>query len=187
MSEIKHIISDLDGTLVDTFEANYAAYKEVLAEYGFTLTRDAYRALFGQRLDGLLASLDAERLLPHVVSIKAQKAECYPRHFNLLRLNESLAGFYRMFISMGGHLALSSTASATNVANVLQSVGCEKLFEYVVTGETVKMGKPAPDCYLAVAEHWKVEPKHILVFEDSNIGIQAAINAGMHVIHVGRL
>ena len=71
-----------------------------------------------------------------------------------------------MFVAIGGHLALSSTASAANVSNVLKSVGCDKLFEYVVTGENVKHGKPAPDCYLAVAAHWEVAPHSILVFED---------------------
>ncbi len=186
MPEIKHIISDLDGTLVDTFEANLVTYQEILAEYGFKLTREAYRAAFGKRLDGLLAALDAERLLPYITEIKARKAERYPTHFNLLRLNEPLVYFYRMFTSNGGHLALSSTASAANVANVLKSVGCEKLFNPIVTSECVKHGKPAPDCYLAVAEQWNVSPERILVFEDSEVGVQAALNAGMQVLRIGK-
>jgi len=185
MTEIKYIISDLDGTLVNTFEANFAAYHEVLAEYGFELTRESYRASFGQRLDDLLATLDDGHLLSHLAEIKVRKAKCYPQFFNLLHLNEPLVGFYRMFVANGGHLALCSTASATNVLNVLQAVDCQNLFEFMITGENVKHGKPAPDCYLAGAERWQVAPQDILVFEDSDIGIQAALNAGSQVIKVG--
>ena len=184
MAEIRHIISDLDGTLVDTFEANFAAYRDVLAEYGFELTREKYHAAFGQRIDGLLRSLAGDNLLPHLAEIKQKKAIYYPQHFDLLRLNTSLVGFYRMFQSSGGHLALSSTASAANIKKVLEAVGCMDLFEYVVTGEMVKNAKPDPDCYLAVSEYWKIIPQNILVFEDTDIGILAAKSAGMQVIRV---
>ena len=51
MAEIKAIISDFDGTLVDTFEANYLAYRQAFAEIGYTLTRETYRACFGLRYD----------------------------------------------------------------------------------------------------------------------------------------
>ena len=44
--EIKLLITDFDGTLVNTFQANYHAYHEAFGQCGMTLTEEQYRALF---------------------------------------------------------------------------------------------------------------------------------------------
>ena len=53
-----------------------------------------------------------------------------------------------------------------------------------MAAEDVKHGKPAPDVFLEAARRLGVEPKQCIVFEDANLGIQAATAAGMAVIDV---
>ena len=48
---IKAIITDFDGTLVDTFEANLRAYQQAFADQGLSLTSDTYRECFGYRFE----------------------------------------------------------------------------------------------------------------------------------------
>ena len=50
-TEIELLISDFDGTLVDTFSANYMAYQKAFAEQGLCLSESQYRACFGFRFD----------------------------------------------------------------------------------------------------------------------------------------
>jgi sugar-phosphatase len=54
----------------------------------------------------------------------------------------------------------------------------------VITREDVLEAKPSPEGYLLAAERFQVEPGDCIVFEDSSAGIQAALEAGMRVIHV---
>ena len=58
------------------------------------------------------------------------------------------------------------------------------LFDYVVTADDVKHGKPAPDVYLEAARRMQVDPASCVVFEDSDEGLEAAHRAGMRAIGV---
>ena len=66
----------------------------------------------------------------------------------------------------------------------LKVAGVHDRFEFVLTSEDVQRGKPAPDIYLAAANHWGIEPEEMLVLEDSPIGCQAAVAAGAFAVAV---
>jgi HAD superfamily hydrolase (TIGR01509 family) len=55
-------------------------------------------------------------------------------------------------------------------------------FDAIVTRAEVAQGKPAPDIYLEVARRLRVDPQACLVLEDSAVGCEAAVAAGMRVI-----
>lgn len=184
MSEIKGIISDLDGTLVDTFEANFLAYQTVLSKYGIALTRESYRKGFGLRLTELLAALGGEFSPTEVAEIRDAKARCYPDFFTALRPNRPLLEFLRRFRAKAGRTALATTASRANVERVLRHIGAESLFEHVITGEDVKNGKPDPECYLVSCARLGLPANQILVFEDTELGLEAARRAGMAVLRI---
>ena len=74
---IKALITDFDGTLVDTFDANLRAYQKAFADVGITLTAERYRECFGYRFDRFMTAMgiyDAETAL----RIKEAKKEYYP-------------------------------------------------------------------------------------------------------------
>ena len=185
MSEIKAVVSDLDGTLVDTFEANFLAYRSVFAARGFTLSRDMYRKVFGLRIDELLKGLGMSADAGLVADIRRSKAQCYPNFFEALRPNQVLIAFLRAFRAQGGRTALASTASRANVENVMRHIGVSELFDFVIAGEDVKNGKPHPECYNVACARLRVDPDEVLVFEDTAIGIEAARRAGMKAVKIG--
>lgn len=174
---IQAIITDFDGTLVDTFEANLLAYQEAFAKEGIRLTQDRYRECFGYRFDRFMTAMGiyddevAER-------IKESKKESYPKYFNCLRINEPLIKLIASFKAMGGKTAIASTARRENLMNAVNYLGIAEHFDLIYAGVDVKKGKPSPEIYLKAMEALGVTAGQTLIFEDSEVGIQAAEAAG---------
>ena len=181
--EIKLIISDFDGTLVDTFEANYRAYSDAFNQNGISLTREHYRNCFGMRFDRFMESCGIidEQIKNNICEAKA---ELYPTHFNLLRINYPLLNFIRVFHNSGGKTAIASTAREKNLINALQYIDAKNDFDIILAGESVKKGKPNPDIYLSVLKMANVSHESAIIFEDSKVGFLAAQAAGINYIPI---
>lgn len=180
---IKAIISDFDGTLVDTFEANYAAYNEAFASQGLELTADRYRECFGLRFPEFMDAMGIHDEAT-AAQIRKIKGEVYPHHFDKLRPNTALIEFIRSCRNQGIHTAVASTARGKNLMNALNYIGATDAFDYILAGEDVQHGKPDPEIYNRVLAHFGVQPSEALVFEDSPVGMQAAEAAGINYINV---
>lgn len=178
------VISDLDGTLVDTAAANEAAYAEAFDRVGLAFDDEGYRAAFGLRFDEMVRRIAPLATLEDVAAVRSAKAERYPAHFELLRPNEALIALLETMRGSGLGVALATTAARVNVHAVLTALGLDGLFDIVVTGEDVQRGKPAPDCYLRAAELLGRAPSDCLAVEDSAVGVAAALAAGCRVLQV---
>ena len=73
---------------------------------------------------------------------------------------------------------------AESVVKSLTSLHLLDRFDTLVCAEDYKRGKPAPDCFLMAAERLGVAPSDCLVFEDTDLGIEAATAAGMPSVKV---
>lgn len=182
--EIKLLITDFDGTLVDTFRANYMAYCKAFKEVGLTLREADYRKYFGYRFERFMETVEATA--ETAAGIKELKAMYYPDYFDHLQVNDSLLQMLLAFKSGGGKIAVASTARRKNLDNVLRYLGIAQAFDYVLAGEDVRHGKPSPEIYEKVLLHFGLSPAEVLVFEDSEVGIQAARNAGINYIVIAR-
>lgn len=180
---VKLLITDFDGTLVNTFTANYRAYKKALGEFGINLTREKYRECFGFRFDRFMDTMGIEDEEVRK-KIKDKKAEYYPLFFKDLILNAPLMNFIKAFHYSGGMTAIASTARKINLMNVLSYFGVEDSFDLILAGEEVSRGKPDPEIYLSAMQRCGVTPAESLVFEDSPVGIEAAERAGINYIKI---
>lgn len=180
---IKAFITDFDGTLVDTFEANLRAYQQALYNFGVTLTAEKYRECFGLRFDTLMSRLgifDSE-----VVSqIREQKQRYYPNYFHFLKPNAALIELLSSWGMMGAKVAIASTARKENLMNVVEYLGIGDLFDLIVTGQDVKKGKPDPEVYVHCMNKLDVLACESIIFEDSDVGIEAAKRSGAKYIRV---
>lgn len=180
---IKLLISDFDGTLADTFQPNYEAYREALAAEGIHLGMEDYRGYFGFRFDRFMDALGVHG--PEVRQrIRDAKSEAYTRYFDTLRPNTTLLEFIRQFHASGGKTAIASTARERNLLAALEHIGGTADFDLVMAGESVQQGKPHPEIYLKVLEKMGVKAHEALVFEDSEVGFAAARAAGIACIPV---
>ena len=173
MSQIKLIITDFDGTLVDTFQANLKAYQEAFASEDLSLSEEQYRQCFGFRFERFMKAMniDDNQIAQR---IRQNKSEIYPNHFCLLKVNEPLLGFIRLFRANGVKTAVASTARRKNLINALTHINAVNDFDMILAGEDVTNGKPNPEIYYTVMKHFDVSPAETLIFEDSQVGIEAA-------------
>lgn len=86
---IHTIITDFDGTLVDTFKANLLAYQMAFHEVGMTLTEEKYKDCFGYRFECFMAAMKItnEKIANH---IRETKKQYYPQYFKYLKINTPL-------------------------------------------------------------------------------------------------
>ena len=183
MGQIKAIITDFDGTLVNTFLSNYYAYKEACKQYGYTLTKEQYKEWYGLRYDDLCKKIGISS--EHKSAIKELKKKIYPSFFEYLTINQNLLSFINASKMMCGlKTCIASTASRENLYNVLKYFNIEEYFDIVITGENVSHGKPNPEVYNKALALLDCEPDEVLVFEDSNVGCEAAENAGINYVKI---
>lgn len=176
--DIRLLISDFDGTLADTFRANMCAYRQAFRSVGLQLDEELYSRCYGLRFDRFMTAAGVFDRNTAAL-IRQRKEECYPSYFHLLRVNAPLLGLIRAFRRGGGLTALASTARRANLTNALTHIGATTDFDLVLAGEDVSCGKPSPEIYTRILEHFGTAPQHALVFEDSPAGMEAAERAGI--------
>lgn len=176
--QIKLILLDFDGTLANTARANAASYIQAFDEEGLTLSEEEYLGnYFGMRCPeflrakGIADPVQAQR-------IRRRKIEIYPTHFDLITLNRPLWEFVQDFRRQGGRAWVVSTGHLSNIRNAMHHLGIEEGLDGILTSDDVERSKPAPDCFLKAMAIEGVTPAETLIFEDSEIGLQAAAASG---------
>ena len=174
---IRAIITDFDGTLVDTFEANLRAYQKAYQLVGLDITTEKYRECFGFRFERLMTATGVfdDRIAN---TIREAKKDFYPQFFTFLKPNKALLGLIESFKNMGGKTAVASTARRENLMNVVNYLGISDKFDLIYAGADVKEGKPSPEIYIKAMDALGVTPEETLIFEDSLVGLQAAEASG---------
>ena len=171
--ELKLAIFDLDGTLFDTVEVNYLAYKEALFKYNYNIDRDYFRQYCnGRHYTDFLPQITTsdESILTDIHNIK--KA-CYSKYLSEARPNYSLFSLIDK-MRPSTKIALVTTASRKNTIEILQYFCFLDKFDLILTKEDVVHTKPHPEGFLKAIEYFKVTPSETMIFEDSETGLIAA-------------
>ncbi|MCH2152891.1 MAG: HAD family phosphatase [Phycisphaerales bacterium] len=178
-------IFDLDGTLVDTYEAHFASWQDVSKQIGHGLTEQEFARQFGRPNDPIIRELFefAGVSVPDQDVIDAL-ADVKEADFRDIISGEfpEMPGATTLLQSLhdaGWRLAGGTSAPQTNADLFREELGCGSLFETIVTGDDVTEGKPDPEVFLLAAERLGVVPNHCVVIEDAAAGIEAARRAGM--------
>ena len=172
-------ITDFDGTLVDTREANYLAYKETLKKvYDYELKPEDYYNNFGLRINELLEKLKLD--IDKLSEVKKTKARVYKKYFDKIKINKNLYSHLYYAKQNSNIVCLATTASKKNVENLLKYFEIENLFDYIITGEDVSNGKPDPEVYQkTIMKYPFVSFDNIYIYEDNDVGFLAAHKANV--------
>src|SRR5262245_11359524 len=182
---IQGLIFDSDGTLVDTMPLHYRAWQELLQAKGAHFPEALFYELAGVPSDKIVEVLNGKfnyDFNPKATALEKEQIfiQRYLPQAQPIEPVVAVAKQYKkrlpMAVATGGILAVVSTA--------LKTIGLADFFDAIVTAEDVKHGKPAPDTFLEAAHRLKVEPAYCLVFEDSDLGLEAAKRAGMAAIDI---
>lgn len=182
---IKGFFFDLDGTLVNTHNSNYLAYRNAVeAVKSVTLGDELMLAIrSGENSNSFLL-----KLLPgidevDVDSINNKKKDLYPQYLDASELNEYLTVF---LAQMSKHytIALVTTAKKGNALAVLRQYKLERFFNFMVFGDDVNNMKPHPEIYKLALDISGLKANEVIAFEDSDKGIASAEAAGISTIHI---
>nr|WP_297874404.1 HAD family phosphatase [uncultured Blautia sp.] len=186
LEQIKAVIFDLDGTLVDSMwmwkaidmeyltnkgvgvPEDLGAFQDELEGMGFTETAVFFKERFG-------ISDSLEEIKETWISMAQDK---YCRE---VPLKPGAEVFLRYLRENGIKVGISSSNSRELIQMVLKAHGIEECFDCITTCCEVPKSKPAPDVYLKTAQGLQVPPENCLVFEDVPMGILAGKRAGMKV------
>ncbi|MBA3672973.1 MAG: HAD family phosphatase [Gemmatimonadaceae bacterium] len=189
MADIRAVVFDMDGVLIDAKEWHFDALNRALALFGHAISRYDHLVTY----DGLptrkkLEMLSLERGLPRelhaflnelkqIYTMELIHARCKPlfqHEYALSALKD--AGFL---------IGVASNSIRATVEIMMQKSNLRRYLDVIVSNEDVSHPKPDPEMYRLCAERLGVAPAECLVVEDNEHGVKAARAAGAPVWVVG--
>jgi HAD superfamily hydrolase (TIGR01509 family) len=180
------VIFDLDGLLVDSEACQLEAWNQYLKPFNVELdlseagkmvdqrdfdNAEYLRRRFDLAVDPLTMAEERNEIL---LKLAEEQIEARPGALELIQ----------MFRDNELRLAVVSAGVREYIYTVTDKLGLDEAFDVIVAGDMIDLSKPNPMPFLACAETFALHPSYCLVLEDSRLGVEAAINAGMKVICV---
>ena len=179
------VLFDCDGVLVDSEPLTNGVLRDMLAEAGWVMSaQDCMRFFIGKAVRDERATIEArtgQALTEDWLALFRER-----RNQALEAGLEIIAGAHAAVAAAHAHtqqrIACASGADSFKVEMQLTKVGLIDYFDgCIFSGHEMARSKPAPDVYLAAAQHLKAAPVQCLVVEDSVTGVQAGVAAGATV------
>ncbi|AHV34293.1 HAD family hydrolase [Aeromonas dhakensis] len=178
------LIFDMDGTLVDSMPRHLDAWEATSAEFGLPFDRaqlNEYGGIPTRKIVAILA--EQHGLTIDVEAFTRRKVALYMEHIQQVSVFPAM---WELVRRCHGKVPMGiGTGSPRNQAeSILKSTGLDAYIQVVVSADDVINHKPHPDTFLQVAEQLGANPANCLVFEDTQIGLQAGRAAGMETVLV---
>lgn len=178
------LIFDCDGTLTDSMPIHYIAWRDTLLRYSIDFPEAKFYSMAGMPSDKVIITLAEEQN----VALDVEKAMDEKENEFLANLNDLQPLDFSVEIARQNHgqkpMAVASGGTLPIVTQQLEHLGIIGLFDAIVTAEHTERHKPEPDVFLEAARRLSVPPEECLVFEDADLGVQAAIRAKMDYVDI---
>lgn len=196
-NEMEAVIFDCDGVLVDTEYLKFLGWQKALASLNIELSIEEYKVVAGHSSKKIID------LLQVMKGIVIPEEAIYLRREEYRKLQEQGVAPIKEMVEFvhclsqnkaiwGIKLGLASSASTNEILVNLKQIGLDQAFDLIISGtddlhdyENVGgKNKPKPYIYLEASKRLNISPERCLVFEDSEVGIEAASKAGMVAIAI---
>ena len=183
---INLIIFDLDGVLVDSKEIHFNALNLALDEFGddYMISRKEQDTIFeGLTTKGKLDILTKLKgLSPDLhEDVWSRKQDYTAKLFESISQDKDLIDLFKFIRSNGIGIAVASNSIRKTLNTCLQYLGVAELIDYSLSNEDVRLPKPDPQIYHKCMDYMMIDEDHTVIFEDSEIGLKAAIASGARV------
>lgn len=176
------VFFDLDGTLIDTERLAMAATMAAFTAMGFRVEQDFLHDLVGKDMP------TGERLIaaqfPDLDLSELDQRVAFAMNQELLSGMPLKPGVRALLAMISQPKAIVTSSSRQSAVRKVTQASLMDDFQHLITLDDVTFAKPKPDPYLLAAKRFGVAPSRCLVFEDSEVGAEAAHTAGMRVVQV---
>ena len=180
----KGLIFDLDGTIANTMQHHFTAWRTAVLPYGIDFNANLFMSLTGMPRTATIVKLNE---LFGTTMNSEEVGIIKSTHFKMLvDLTEEIsvvADFIRKYHTILP-MSVGTGSTRSGAKKTLEIVKMNHYFDIVITSDDIVNPKPHPETFLKCAELMGVHPNDCVVFEDGILGIQAAKEAGMMVIDV---
>lgn len=185
--QLRAVLWDMDGTLLDSAEYHWFAWRDALSAEGHPITYEQFQATFGQRNDTILRSYFGPDLSDEEIQRIGDSKEEQYREMVRTRGVSLLPGVHTWLTRLhaaGWRQAIATAAPRKNATTIIEVLNIEPYIDALTSAEDVQRGKPDPQVFLLAAEQVSVPPSRCIVVEDAPAGLEGARHAGMRAIGV---
>lgn len=175
----RHILFDIDGTLIDTEQMLITVFSDVLRRrYRYELTIDMFRSTFGLPCDVALRAIGLE---PRQ-SVMDEIQQGIRRSLHLARLFPGIGELIPTLHATGLTLGLVTSKSRQEFQSSFVPFGLAPYFSLSVCSDDTPRGKPYPDPILYYMAQQDAAPKETVYIGDTAFDCQCAERAGVDFI-----
>jgi HAD superfamily hydrolase (TIGR01509 family) len=180
----KAYLFDCDGTIADSMPLHYKAWKRALVEWNCEFEEKLFYQWGGMPVVEIISALNRRDGLTMPVEIVARRKE--ELYFELLPELKAVPEILEYINAAHGRIpfAVVSGSTSESVTASLVALKMFDRFDTMVCAGDYSRSKPDPEAFLLAAARLGVAPQSCLVFEDTDMGIQAATSAGMASVKV---
>ena len=182
---LTNVIFDMDGVVVDSHAAHIRTWKTFLRSVGKHVTdADLTFVRQGRKKQEILRFFLGELPDEKVEAYCHVKDVLFRREMHGIKMLPGVRDLLDDLKRSAVPTALASCGGSARVHDLLFLLQLREYFTVVVTGDEIKLGKPAPDIFHKAARQMRVHPAESIVFEDSVSGIRGAKAAGMKCVAI---
>jgi len=186
MDEINAVVFDMDGTILNTEMLYPQVSTEILRRRGLSLTQDLTDAMMGRPAPkAFQVMIDWHDLADSIETLYQESEEIFADILETsLGLMPGFTELFKSILEAKYPVAVCTSARQETAIDLLGRFNITSELQFVIGGDQVEHGKPHPEIYLTAAKRLQMSPGEIVVFEDSQTGCKAAVDAGTHTIAV---
>jgi HAD superfamily hydrolase (TIGR01509 family) len=183
-SQLRGVLLDIDGTLLDSNDAHARAWIEAMAQHGHRLPYGQVRQAVGMGSDNLLPStLGIEKDSPEGEAISKQHQEIFrARYQPHLKPFPGARELLERMRGAGLKLAVASSSHGPDVQRALEIIGIEDLTQAETSASDADRSKPDPDIVAAALRRLGLDAGQVLMLGDTPYDVQAAGKLGIGVV-----
>ena len=184
-NEIKMVIFDMDGLMIDSERVTFECYQERLKDMNLTMDEEFYKTLLGKPIKGIYQrfydvygnDFPIENVIQDVHQLMAERFETEG-----VPVKKGLVELLHYLKDNNYKTIVATSSNRDRVDKILAQAKITEFFDDSICGDEVTKGKPNPEVFLKSCQKLGVNVDEAIVLEDSEAGIQASYDANIKVI-----
>lgn len=186
MKQIKGLIFDMDGTLLDNIKYHKEAWLTFLNKYNIPMDAETLMAQNHGTIEEMIVLFFGKDLSKERIKVLGEEKESIYRSICKPYVKEinGLTDLLKKAKSENLKIGLSTMGTIKNIDFIIDTLHIREYFDAIIGGDDVQKGKPDPEIFIKTIQKLNLSPQNCIVFEDSTGGVKSAVAAGCQVIGI---